>query len=38
MYLGNQLHESFRTDLRLQYEKYVQTKVGAVARCCKREE
>ena len=28
VYLGNQLHESFRTDARLQFEKYVQTKVG----------
>ena len=36
VYLGNQLHESFRTDLRLQFDKYVQTKVDAVARCCMR--
>ncbi|KAK9845742.1 hypothetical protein WJX81_001203 [Elliptochloris bilobata] len=27
VYLGNQLHESFRTDPRLAFEKYVQTKV-----------
>ena len=33
VYLGNQLHESFRTDARLQYEKYVQTKVGCAVRC-----